>query len=203
MDIQRKTAPFDFGPACKAVAGLLGGISEEQLTAPTPCPAYTVREVLGHLVGLTAGFRDAARKELGPTTDASPDAALPVLPGDWREVLPRQLDELAEAWRSPEAWRGDSRIGGVDLPGDAVAAVGLNEVQVHGWDLARSTGQEYVPDEASLRVSYAMMAAAEPADAGPAPEGLFGPPVQLPEDAPLLDRVIGLNGRRPDWRPGV
>ncbi|MFD8966930.1 TIGR03086 family metal-binding protein [Streptomyces sp. NPDC059568] len=199
-----KADPFDLGPVCRTVAGLVGGISEEQLTGPTPCPAYTVREVLGHLAGLTVAFRDAARKELGPTTDTSPNAALPVLPDDWREALPRQLDELAEAWRSPGAWQGGTRVGGVELPGEVAAVVALNEVQIHGWDLARSTGQEYAPDEASLRVSYAMLiAAARSADGDPAPDGLFGPPVELPEEAPLLDRVIGLSGRRPDWLPGA
>jgi len=30
-------------------------------------------------------------------------------------------------------------------------------------------------------------------------EGLFGPPVDVPDDAPLLDRVIGLTGRDPEW----
>jgi hypothetical protein len=31
--------------------------------------------------------------------------------------------------------------------------------------------------------------------------GLFGPPIFLPDDAPLLDRVIGLAGRDPSWAP--
>ncbi len=30
-------------------------------------------------------------------------------------------------------------------------------------------------------------------------EGLFGPVVDVPADAPLLDRVIGLSGRDPSW----
>lgn len=195
---------FDLGPVCRRVAGVVDGIRDEHLAGPTPCPAYTVREVLGHLVGLTVAFRDAAWKELGPTTDTSPSAALPVLVDNWRELLPGQLDELAEAWRAPEAWQGATRVGGVDLPGAVAAAVALNEVLIHGWDLARSTGQEYDPDKASLLVSYGMLApAAESADAAPdpAPESLFGPPIVLPEDAPLLDRVIGLSGRDPGWRP--
>ncbi|MFB6983285.1 TIGR03086 family metal-binding protein [Streptomyces scopuliridis] len=210
MDTQTEMAPFDLGPACGEVARLLGGIKDDQLAGPTPCPEYAVREVLAHLVGLTVAFRDAAAKRSGPTTDTPPDAALPVLPDDWREVLPRQLDELAESWRSPSAWEGGTRVGGVDLPGAVAGLVALNEVQIHGWDLARSTGQPYAPAEASLQASFALLApppAAESGDSGAddpgtAADSVFGPPVEVPEDAPLLDRVIGLSGRRPDWRPG-
>jgi hypothetical protein len=32
-------------------------------------------------------------------------------------------------------------------------------------------------------------------------DGLFGPVVEVPDDAPLLDRVIGLTGRDPAWSP--
>lgn len=92
---------------------------------------------------------------------------------------------------------------------------------VHGWDLARSTGQPYAAGEAELRSCEALLAPAEDGPDGPegsddspkggsggSPEdgpdgdGLFGRPVPVPGDAPLLDRVIALSGRRPDWQPG-
>ncbi|MEE1803389.1 MULTISPECIES: TIGR03086 family metal-binding protein [unclassified Streptomyces] len=198
MDTDKKPEPLDLGPVCQETARVVGGVAEQHLSGVTPCPAYTVREVLAHLMGLTVGFRDAARKELGPTTDTAPGSAPLVLDEGWRETLPRRLDELAAAWRSPAAWDGRTRIGGVDLPGAVTGLVALNEVLIHGWDLARSTGQPYAPAEAGLRASYGMLS-----QAGPGASDVFGPPVPTAGDAPLLDRVIGLSGRRPDWRPGV
>jgi uncharacterized protein (TIGR03086 family) len=109
------------------------------------------------------------------------------------------LDELAEAWRDPAAWTGETRAGGVTLPGAVAGAVAADELVVHGWDLARATGQEYEPDEVALRAAYGFLVAAA-ANSGPG-EGVFGPVVPVPDDAPLLDRVIGLSGRDPGWKP--
>ncbi|MET9768042.1 TIGR03086 family metal-binding protein [Streptomyces sp. NPDC006415] len=193
------TAPLDLEPAAGRIAGLLGSVDDDRLDGPTPCPDYAVRELLGHLTGLATAFRDAARKDLGPTTATSPDTSLPVLDDDWRAVLPRRLEEVAAAWRSPDAWTGMTRAGGVELPGEVAGAVALNELVVHGWDLARATGQPYVAGEAELRSCEALLA---PDEDDPDRGGIFGPPVPVPDGAPLLERVIGLSGRRPDWRPG-
>ncbi|WP_426500417.1 TIGR03086 family metal-binding protein [Streptomyces sp. D54] len=222
MDAQKNpvsdaVTPPDLEPAARRIVALLGPLDDGRLDDPTPCPDYAVRELLGHLTGLATAFRDAARKDLGASTAVPPDAALPVLDDDWREVLPRRLEEVAAAWRSPDAWTGVTRAGGVELPGEVAGAVALNELVVHGWDLARSTGQPYAAGEAELRACEALLAPAEDGPDGPAEDGgaedggagdgpdggsLFGPPVAVPGDAPLLDRVVALSGRRPDWRPG-
>ncbi|MFJ7328223.1 TIGR03086 family metal-binding protein [Streptomyces cyaneofuscatus] len=190
---------LDLEPAARRITALLDAIGDDRLGGPTPCPDYSVRELLAHLSGLAAAFRDAARKDLGASTAVAPDSALPVLDDAWREVLPRRLEQVAAAWRSPAAWTGMTRAGGVELPGEVAGAVALDELLVHGWDLARATGQPYEAGEAELRACAALLA---PVGDDPDRGGIFGPPVQVPDDAPLLDRVIGLSGRRPDWRPG-
>ncbi|MFB6818725.1 TIGR03086 family metal-binding protein [Streptomyces sp. NPDC056347] len=200
MDIDTTpTAPIDLEPAARRIAGLLDGIGEQQLDGPTPCPDYAVRELLAHVLGLSTAFLAAARKNLGPATDTPPDAGLPVLPGDWRATLPPLLDELVAAWRDPAARQGMTRAGGVDLPGEVALLVVLDELVIHGWDLARATGQEYAVDEPSLRAALDLLT---PAEGKPRAESVFGPPVAVPADAPLLDRAVAMSGRRPDWRPG-
>ncbi|MET7617369.1 TIGR03086 family metal-binding protein [Streptomyces sp. NPDC005408] len=199
MDNTSQTPAPDLHPAARAVAQLIDGIGDDRLGDPTPCPKYAVRELLGHLVGLSTAFRDAARKDLGPTTDTDPGSVLPTLHGDWRTVLPQRLDELAEARQRPGAWDGDTQAGGVTFPAAIAGRVAVNELVIHGWDLARATGQDYQPGEASLQVSYELM---KPTGDDPSQDGMFGPVVAVPEDAPLLDQVVGFSGRRPDWRPG-
>ncbi|MEV8533855.1 TIGR03086 family metal-binding protein [Streptomyces sp. NPDC051211] len=192
------TTTLDLGPQARIVARLAEGIPDARLADPTPCPEYAVRDLLGHLAGLAVAFRDAARKDLGPTTDTAPDSAALSLPDRWREELPRVLGELAEAWRDPAAWTGMTRAGSVDLPGEIAGAVAVDELVIHGWDLARATGQEYAPDQGALRASHAfLLAAAEDEDRG----GIYGAVVPVPDDAPLLDRAVGLSGRDPGWTP--
>lgn len=194
------TETIDFAPQARLVAVIAEGVTDEQLAGPTPCPEYQVRHLLGHLLGLTGAFRDAGRKDMGAHLDQNPGDSLPDLGPGWRAELPKLLDELVEAWRDPAAYEGMTRAGGIDLPGAVAGAVALDELVVHGWDLARATGQAYAPDEASLRVAQGLLTPQEGDDSRDSP---FGPPVPVPDDAPFLDRVIGLSGRDPRWTPGV
>lgn len=200
MDNETKTAPpQDLAPAAQQIAGLLDAVDDTRLSAPTPCPGVTVSALLAHIGGLAVAFRDAAYKELGATTDTAPSVEEMELADDWRGTLPRALDEVVTAWRSPEAWQGMTRAGSVDLPGGIAGMVALNELVLHGWDLARSTGQPFRAEEAHLDSTLALLA-----DLGESPPAgsPFGPPVPVPEGAPLLDRAVARSGRRPDWQPG-
>ncbi|MDF3302156.1 TIGR03086 family metal-binding protein [Streptomyces tropicalis] len=188
----------DLGPQARIVARLAEEVRDHQLGARTPCPDCAVRNLLGHLLGLSVAFRDAGRKHLGATTDTRPNVELPDIGPGWREELPEALDALAEAWRDPAAWTGATRAGGVDLPGAVAGAVAADELVIHGWDLARAVGRPYEPDPAALRAAYGFLVTA--VDAPNRGSGLFGPVVPVPEDAPLLDRAIGLSGRDPQWK---
>lgn len=199
------TAPArpDLAPAARRVAALLDGITDDQLTARTPCEKYTVGALLDHLMGLTLAFRHAAEKT-APPVPREPGAVGPglssaeALDPAWRERLPRRLDELVAAWRAPEAWEGNTEVGGVTLPAEVIAVFGLDELVLHGWDLARATGQGYEPDRASVETIFGVLSESASEEGT---EGLFGPRVAVPDDAPLFDRALGLSGRDPSWTP--
>ncbi|MFE9612356.1 TIGR03086 family metal-binding protein [Streptomyces sp. NPDC006012] len=190
---------FDLGPQTVVVARLAEEVTDEQLSAATPCPDLAVRNLLGHLVGLSIAFRDAGRKRLGATTDTSPDTGTPDIGPDWRTQLPKALAELADSWRDPAAWTGVTRAGGVNLPGSVAGAVAADELVIHGWDLARAIGRSYAPDPAALEAAYGFLLSA--AEHPPRDGGLFGRAVPVPRDASLLDRAVGLSGRDPGWTP--
>ena len=58
--------PYDFGPSARTMAALVAGAADDQLAGPTPCPDYTVADLLDHICGLTVEFTYAARKEPTP-----------------------------------------------------------------------------------------------------------------------------------------
>src|SRR5262249_20243405 len=55
--------PLDLGPAARRLADLVARIPDEDLTRPTPCPAYALGDLIDHVGGLAIAFAAAARKE--------------------------------------------------------------------------------------------------------------------------------------------
>jgi uncharacterized protein (TIGR03086 family) len=176
------------------VARLVAATPDHALGRPTLCTRYTVADLLDHISGLTLAFAAAATKH---PLEGRPSADGANLPPDWRTRIPRQLSELVDAWRDPAAWTGVTAAGGVDLPGDVAGVVALDELVVHGWDLAKATGQSAGYDGPGLDAVYHLVRHFR-ADGA---EGLFGPEVAVPPDAPLLHRILGVAGRDPGWQP--
>jgi uncharacterized protein (TIGR03086 family) len=193
--------PVDLEPAARRMAELVANVPDELLDAPTPCPGYTVGDLVEHVGGASLAFRGAAVKDTGDATSQGPSGDASRLGDDWRTRIPRDLPALADAWRDPDAWTGMTKAGGVDLPGDVAGVVALDELVIHGWDVARATGQAYDCDAASLEAVLGFVSQFSGPGQEEARAGLFGPVVEVPDDAPLLDRVIGLTGRDPAWSP--
>jgi uncharacterized protein (TIGR03086 family) len=192
----------DLAPSARRMSDLIASIPDELLARPTPCPEYSLGDLLDHVSGFALAFTAAARKETipGAPQRASGDASR--LGDDWRSRIPRELGSLADAWRDPEAWTGMTKAGGFDLPGEVAGMVALDELVIHGWDVARASGQDFEVDPPSLAAVQGFVTQVAASEEAPDGEAIFGPPVEVPEDAPLLDRVLGLAGRDPAWTPG-
>jgi uncharacterized protein (TIGR03086 family) len=191
----------DLTPATDMLARVISGISDQQLTAPTPCRDVTVAALLDHVDGLTLAFAGAAAKDLEAGRH-TPSADAARLAPQWRTRIPERLALLAAAWRDDGAWTGLTRAGGIDMPAEVAGAVAIDEVVVHGWDLAVATGQGFAcpPDLAATAHGFVQATVVQAPDGTP---GLFGPPVTVPDGAPALDRLLGLTGRDPGWRPAT
>jgi uncharacterized protein (TIGR03086 family) len=187
----------ELAPAAAEVARIVAGVRDDQLTDPTPCAGTSVAGMLDHLVGLTLAFRMAAEKK---PMQGAPRADAAQLSPDWRERLPQQLVALVAAWQQPAASEGMAEAGGAQLPAPMMGLVALNEVLVHGWDLAVATGQPYRPDPSAADRCLQLADDFEKAAPG-ARDSIYGPVVPVPDDAPPFDRLLGRTGRDPGWGP--
>jgi uncharacterized protein (TIGR03086 family) len=194
------TAMVDLTPAARRLSELVRHIDDGQLDAPTPSD-IRVADMLDHVGGLALAFAAAAAKDLGSVTATPPAPDGDRLGIAWHTEIPGALTALAQAWTDPAAWEGMTQVGGVTLPGEIAGQVALDEVVLHAWDLARGTGQPYQQDPATLEACLAAMTAMYPPDNLDTRKGIFGPPIPVVDDAPLVDRVVAYSGRDPGW-PG-
>ena len=174
---------------------VVGGIRPEQLHDPTPCTEYDVDQlrehVLGWLTTFASGFADpggqAPQDSLGGYQ----------VPADPAAEVQAAAGTLTGALRAGAAGR-PLRLGSSAMPGEMALGMILWEYQVHGWDLARATGQPWSPPaaaaEESLGFAPGMLTEDYQGD-GKA----FARRVSVPASAPPLDRLLGLSGRDPGW----
>jgi uncharacterized protein (TIGR03086 family) len=186
---------LDLGAPASVMARLSAGVRKEQLGDPTPCEEIDVAGMLAHIIGFSVAFRDGAAKVEGPTTSTPPGPE--TLPDDWRDQLPLRVEELAEAWRDPSAWEGETTVGGVTQPAPNIAGFANDELILHAWDLANATGQPYEVAAENLEAAWQLVSSFP--DDPDARQGLFGPRIPISDDAPLLDRVLAYAGRDPNW----
>ena len=193
----------DLGSAAYELTRLVNGVREDQLGDPTPCPRYTLGDLLQHVRGLAEAFTLAGRKQQPPGGSKPPpegDASL--LPDDWRGETADWLGRLVDAWTDPAAWEGTTWIAGFEAPASMVGITASNELVVHGWDVARASGQQFVVDDAALAPSRKFVAIMSGPGSEEARGDAFGPALPVPVGASTLEEVIAGNGRDPAWSAG-
>lgn len=193
---------IDHGPAAQRLAELVAGVADADLARPTPCADYSVAALLDHIGFFADAFARKGRREPDdPTAGPPPKGDASHLPADWRTSVPASLAALSEAWRRPEAWEGTSKAGGLELPAEVVGLIALEELVVHGWDLARATGQPFAPPAEDLTATEQLLGQFTGGDEPVPRDGPYAAPHPVGDDASHLDRVIALSGRDPAWQP--
>ncbi len=168
---------------------LLTLVTPDRLAAPTPCAEFDVRALLNHILTWGPVLEAAARKE--PAAPAEPTAAKPAA------AFGGQLQRTVTAWSEQDAWEGSTTMGGPDpMPAALIGGMVVSEIVVHGWDLGRALGQHPYWDPAVLGFALGEVMATAELGRG---MGIYADPVPVPEPAPVLDRLLGITGRDPQW----
>jgi uncharacterized protein (TIGR03086 family) len=153
---------------------------------PSPCAEWTARQLVGHVIEVHGMMLKPLDRTLsaGPSPDDDPLGAFRSARADVEEVL--DDPELAGT-------EYDGAFGRSKVEQTIDQFMGFDLV-VHGWDLARATGQDETIDSQEVDT---IMAFAEPMGDTMRENGVTGPAVTVPHDAPKQDRMLGLLGRDP------
>lgn len=175
-------------------ARLVREIPGEGLGRPTPCDDFDLRTLLNHLVLWTAySFERRARSEKVPEELIARDFVAE--PG-WEKAYEEQLDRALTAWSDPKVWEGEVDTGAGTMPANDIASMILLEMVLHGWDLARATGQELRLDEETAAVAADVVE--KYGEMFRQYDG-FKPALDVPEGASTIDRALLRSGRDPEW----
>jgi uncharacterized protein (TIGR03086 family) len=185
---------IDLKPACQCLVEMLAGVTTDQLTNASPCPEYTVGDLVDHVDQTARLFAAVAHQDgVGEGgTDTGP--VVVHLGPEWRERVGRHVHALGRAWDDPAAWAGSTNLAGLELSNQLWGKIALTEVVVHGWDIATATDQPFDLPESTLEACLDHVAIFVPN--APVPE-LWGPPVEVAPGASLLDRIVAITGRAP------
>jgi uncharacterized protein (TIGR03086 family) len=165
------------------------------LGAPTPCPDWDLRTLLNHTILWTS--YSAERRAHGESVAQDlMDKDFAADPG-FREDYARQISKAVEAWSDPQAWAGDRSVMGSATPATEVGAMLIMEMALHGWDVAKATGQEYHADDALAKTLLETVQAQ--AEMFRKYQG-FADAIATGDDAPDFDRALALSGRDPAWK---
>lgn len=173
-------------------------VREDQWTAATPDREWSVADLVAHLVEehrwappLLHGLDlESARKVVEGTRE------LPV-GGGVGANLAQEWDEAslasADAWTEPDALERTVSLSRGDTPARQYLGEMTFDLCVHAWDLGIAIGYPDPLPEDLVRHTYE--AVKQFGDMSGT--GFFDKPVDVPEDAPLIDKLVAATGRAP------
>ena len=168
-----------------AFADKIAEVPEGAWSNPSPCPGWTARDVVGHVVSTQGMFLGFVNRELGevPSVEDDPLAA-------WRAtsaVIQADLEDPERAAVEFEGFTGRSTFEA------AVNRFLCFDLVVHAWDLAQAAGLEHRMEREDI--ARVRQQADEFGDAMRSPQA-FGPEVEAPPAADEQQKLLAFLGRR-------
>ncbi len=177
------------------MAALIDGTSVEQHELPTPCPEWTVGDLLAHIVAGNLKYLEIARG-----SDWARGMPGVELGHDPAETYRRTAAVMLRAWEQPGVLEREITLPIGRGPAAAALYVHLGETLVHGWDLAKASGQKASWDAFVVEASLAQFKSWLPAQRPPGTP--FSDATASGDDAAPIDRLAAYLGRDVSaWSP--
>lgn len=170
---------------------IVAAITQDDYGRPTPCEAWTVRELINHMLGALTMFRDVAVEGVADPALFARD----LIGDDALASFNRVSAQVVAGWQADGRLDGTAKLPWGEFPAPFALQFPAMDMLVHGWDLARATGQQHEwEDELVLdNLMFAQSTLASPEIR----VGFYAAPIDLPGDAPGIDRLVAFLGRHP------
>jgi uncharacterized protein (TIGR03086 family) len=174
--------------AGREFAGRVDGVGEDDWHRPSPCTAWSIRQLVDHVVR----FNFFVPVLLAGGTIA--DAALPddVLGSDPAGVAVQSVNEAQAAFEAPGALGSVVHHPAGDVPGVVFLVFRIYDFVLHGWDLADGLGLRFETAPGLLDFT---LAKARELEAPMAASGMFSPPQPFGPGADPLTEILARTGR--------
>jgi uncharacterized protein (TIGR03086 family) len=154
----------------------------DQLDSATPCEEWDVQMLLNHMLETQHYFLASGRGE-----DASPPGQTPpnTISGNPVRDLEHAREDILTTYSDPSV---------IEKTGPALG-IAFSDALLHGWDVARATGQDTTMPPGLAETAYEMIHGRFTDEQR---KGVFKPEVPVPADASPQARLLGYTGRQPD-----
>jgi uncharacterized protein (TIGR03086 family) len=196
--MEKKNLHAEMAAAAAEAARVVSGLPDATSTmdSATPCTDWDLRTLLNHTI-LWTSYSAERRAHGESVAEELMTKDFTAEPG-YQAGYAAQIGRAVQAWSDPKAWEGDIGVMGDATPAADVAAMLIMEMVLHGWDVARATGQEYTCEVAVAEAALQTVQAQ--AELFRKYQG-FKDIVPVPAGAPVFDRALSLSGRDPQWQP--
>lgn len=153
---------------------VLRSVSEDDLAKQTPCPDFSVGQLVEHLVGSMIGLGAMAGADVVASSSGTVESRVALV-----------AQQALEAWNK-RGLEDTVKFGDTDMPAALAVNILSIEFLIHAWDFADATGQKVnVSDEVTHQVI-----SPQSRDGGS-----FAAAVEVGPDAHILERLIAFSGR--------
>jgi uncharacterized protein (TIGR03086 family) len=170
----------------------LEAVAPGQWGLASACDGWTVKDLADHVLG---GNRFAVPLLGGASFEASFSIALEGgFDGDMVGLFDESMAAQVEAFSVPGAMEAVVAHPSGPTSGSTFAGLRTGDLLLHGWDLARSIGVDDALDDDVVAEVWRVLEPRVSADG----RGVFGDAAsgEVPDDAPLVERLLDLTGRR-------
>jgi uncharacterized protein (TIGR03086 family) len=171
----------------------VANVKEDQLGDASTCAEWKVKDLVNHMIAGNFMFGTLTKGDKLDRSQPPPDF---VSQGNYAETFNTAADMNIAGWSTPGVMDTPIELPFGTMPGKEAIRIALLEQVVHGWDLAKATGQDTeIPEQLAAPMLDGVKKIIPP---GVRPEQLpFGPEVTVPDSASTTEKLVAYLGRQP------